>query len=200
MFRVVCGWRVVCGVLAQPCTCAFHILTGYGLHSIGVMNASARFAKALQSSHLGVRARVVSRGWFALFVGYRAHLVLSELGQLYHFVDSTARENLPGVEGLVEVRGGWARHYEAHLSGSGLVVCVMVWNWCGRVGWIGLVGLGGWCGWVGVALSRAIGGGEVCVVWWMVCSVSCVVRDLLGVVCGVWCFVLGSVFCVVCCV
>ena len=129
MFRVVCGWRVVCGVLAQPCTCALHVLAGYSLQSIGIMNASARLAEALQSSHLGVSARVVSRGWCALFVRHCcACLVLSELSQLYHFVGSAARKSLPGVEGLVEVRGGWARHYEAHLSGSGLVVCVVMWN------------------------------------------------------------------------
>ena len=76
-----------------------------------------------------------------------------------------------------------------------------VWDRCGGVGWVGLVGLDGWYGWVGVALKMATtGGGEVCVVWCMVCGVSSVVRGLLSVVCGVWCFVRGSVFCVVCCV
>ena len=63
------------------------------------------------------------------------------------------------------MRGRWARHYEAHLSGSGLEVCMVMWGECGGVEWVGLVGSSWCCGWVGVALSRATDGDVVCVMW-----------------------------------
>ena len=104
------------------------------------MDASARAAEALQSAHLNVSAMVVSRKWCPAFVGRRARLVLSELGQLQHLVDVAAREYFPDVETLVEVLGWWAGHCEAHLSGSGLGV--------GTAGWDGY-GKGKWVDWVG---------------------------------------------------
>lgn len=114
------------GVSARLDAWASQVLAGYSLHPLGVVDAAARLAEAL----------------------YPAHFVLSEFGQLWRDIDSTAHERLPRVEDFVEVLGRGARHYEAHLSASS----------CGSgvAGWVGCAGKG-WGVWVGVALCRGPG-------------------------------------------